>query len=503
MLSRSGGRTELAVVDLSSGMETQLPLEPGVAGSRGGSHIWLPDGSGIVFIATDGRLYVFDFANLQCRSITSVEASCSSLAVSNDGRLAAYVVDLKDVFVVATDGASDAVCVSRDADFVVDPCFSPSGDTVVWHEWDVPNMAWDTSRVVVCDVDAKEQKRVVYSKPDVSVQQPRWSPDGQYLSFLSDESGFTNLWCVDGRTFEGPRQLVDERFDTGDLTWGPGQSTYAWTSSDAVVLTRNQQGFGVLTERRISDGVVLNELPGTFTNVHAVGGSVVALVADFDRSTELVVLQEGGLRTVARGAYAGIEVHARRPERVSWKSVDGAEIPARLYRANTDEALSPMLVWIHGGPHGQSPATFLPRWQYFLDRGWSILVPDYRGTNGWGREFLQGLRGRYGKVDVDDVTTGIHAAIENGWCDPSRVVVIGGSSAGLTLLMVLAKNPSLCAAGVAFYPVTDLESTAKETWRFEAHYFDSLVGPLPDQRVLYADRSPRHGRHICAVFAVH
>lgn len=488
LLTRAGGRTELALVDISSGLEWQLPLDPGVAGSRGGSHQWLPDGDGIAYLGSDGRVYVFDLRTLRSRAVTSEEQPVSALAVSRDGRLAAYVVDLKDVFVVALDGSSDPVRLTTDADFVVDPVFNCDSDLVAWVEWDVPNMAWDQSRIVVRDAEARSDKRVAYEKPDVAVQQPRWSPDGNLLSFLSDESGWTNLWCVDARTLDDPRQLIKDESDNGDLTWGPGQSTYAWGSRDEVYVSRNENGFGTFLQRRLPDGVVVNEFTGTVSNVHAVGHKAVALTTDFDRAAEVMVFDGGIGRSLARSAYLGVEASARPPEVVSWTSSDGTRVPGRLYRA-TDE-MPPMMVWIHGGPHGQSPATFYPRWTYFLERGWSILVVDQRGTNGWGREFMQGIRGRFGEVDVEDVKAGIDAAVANGWCDPARIAAYGGSSAGLVLLELLARYPTLCAAGIAPYPVTDMEATAKDTWRFEAHYFDSLVGPLPQMRDVYAARSP-------------
>jgi dipeptidyl aminopeptidase/acylaminoacyl peptidase len=488
VLTRMGGRTELSVIDLSSGIERQLPLEPGVASSRGGSHKWLPNGDGIAYLAGDGRLHVFDLGSLISREITAEEQPCSALAVSNNGLLAAYVVDLQDVFVVALDGSSPPVRLTTDADFVVDPVFSLDNQRVAWVEWDVPHMAWDESRIVARDVAAAEGKRVVYAKPNVAVQQPRWSPDGRMLSFLSDESGWTNLWCVDAKTLDNPRQLIKDEFDNGDLTWGPGQSTYAWTGVRRLYMSRTDEGFGLVQCRDISDGEVVEQFQGAVSNVHAVGNTVVSLITDHNRATELVVFEKEQERTLARTAYLGVDRGAVLPTAVQWKSTDGTNIPGRLYRASAGPA--PMIVWVHGGPHGQSPATFYPRWTYFIERGWNILVVDQRGTSGWGREYLQALRGQYGEADVNDVKSGIDAAIENGWCDSSRVVVYGGSSAGLVVLELLARHPTLCAAGVAPYPVTDMESTAKDTWRFEAHYFDSLVGPLPEKRDLYAARSP-------------
>lgn len=492
VVSKAGGRAELSLIDRCDGTEMQLPLEPGVASSRGGSHRWLPDSSGVVYIGVDGCVNVFNLAEARSRKITTQEASLSSLAVSPDGAWAAYVDDLHEVFVVAVDGLSAPVRVSDGADFVVDPQFSADSSLVAWHEWDVPNMAWDDSRIVARDIRANEPKRVIMSEAGVSVQQPKFSPEGRFLSFLCDKHGWLNVWTVDAKTLENPRPLFEESFDNGDLTWGPGQSTYAWIKGgEAIVFSRNAKGFGSLVERSLLDVSINHRYKGTFTNVHAAEDSVVGSVSDFSFPSELVVLEAGEMTRVARGAYLGVEADAVSPEHVSWQSSDGVDIPGRLYRTLVEtEELPPMLVWIHGGPHGQSAATFLPRWQYFLERGWSVLVPDYRGTNGHGREFLQALRGRWGEVDVVDVAAGIDAAVHNRWADPRRIVAIGGSSGGLTALSVLANRPELCAAGVAMYPVTDLIAADEQTWRFEAHYFESLVGKLPEAHQAYIERSP-------------
>jgi len=93
-------------------------------------------------------------------------------------------------------------------------------------------------------------------------------------------------------------------------------------------------------------------------------------------------------------------------------------------------------------------------------------------------------------ADVEDVAAGIHAATANGWGDPDRIVVMGGSAGGFTVLNVLASEPGLCAAGVDLYGVADLFALAEVDYRYEAHYTHSLVGPLPDAADAYAARSP-------------
>jgi dipeptidyl aminopeptidase/acylaminoacyl peptidase len=98
------------------------------------------------------------------------------------------------------------------------------------------------------------------------------------------------------------------------------------------------------------------------------------------------------------------------------------------------------------------------------------------------------MAGRWGELDVADVAAGARAAAERGWGDPTRLVAMGSSAGGFTVLNLLARHPGLFAAGVDLFGLVDL--VALETHRFEAHYNDSLIGPLPDALGAYRDRSP-------------
>ena len=78
----------------------------------------------------------------------------------------------------------------------------------------------------------------------------------------------------------------------------------------------------------------------------------------------------------------------------------------------------------------------------------------------------------------------------SGWGSPSHTAIVGSSAGGFTALGVVAGEPGLVAAAIVAYPVTDLLDLAERSHRFERHYTDSLVGPLPDAAPLYHDRSP-------------
>jgi dipeptidyl aminopeptidase/acylaminoacyl peptidase len=151
-----------------------------------------------------------------------------------------------------------------------------------------------------------------------------------------------------------------------------------------------------------------------------------------------------------------------------------------------------MICWLHGGPTDQWQVTFMPRLAYWRDRGWSILVPDHRGSTGHGRAYQVALDGRWGELDVADTAAAIHHAHHTGLGDPGRTVLMGSSAGGYTALLTAAHHPTLVAAAVVLYPVTELTELVERSHRFERHSLEHLVGPLPASRDRYLARSPLH-----------
>jgi dipeptidyl aminopeptidase/acylaminoacyl peptidase len=150
----------------------------------------------------------------------------------------------------------------------------------------------------------------------------------------------------------------------------------------------------------------------------------------------------------------------------------------------------PLLVLVHGGPTHQAEADWSAPVQAFVQRGWNVLQPDYRGSTGHGRAYAQALAGHWGDRDVADVAAGIRHADKEGWADGSRVAIMGGSAGGMTALLVAAQHPDLVQAVIARYPVCDLLDLNERTHRFESGYTLRMVGPLPDAADTYRDRSP-------------
>lgn len=490
-LATKGGRGELVLVPAEGGPETVVTADPPPVPSRaygGGTYDWLPDGSALVFAATDGGLWRQPASGAPPERLVE-HGPLAAPCVSPDGGLVAYVVDTRHVAVTHLDGSGRwPVRLSGDADFALDPVWSPDGQRVVWHEWDVPAMAWDESRLAARGADGTGDVTVLAGGRGVSVQQPRFSPAGA-LGYLSDATGWLNLCC------EGASVLAEE-VEHGDPTWGPGQRSFAWSPDGrSVAVCRNEEGFGSLQLLDLETGSTTRIGLGVHGGLNWRGGRLAAVRSGARTPTEVVVYSGPDLgvrQTLAVGPVAGFETAGLvEPEVVHWRGEDGAEVAGRLYRPSRPLAEPPPLItWVHGGPTDQWGVSFIPRLAYWLDRGWAVLVPDHRGSTGHGRAYTQAMAGRWGELDVADVAAGLRAAAAEGWGDGRRLVIMGGSAGGFTVLNVLASHPDLCAAGVDLFGVTDLFDLDETTHRFEAHYLHSLVGPLPESADHYRARSP-------------
>ena len=129
--------------------------------------------------------------------------------------------------------------------------------------------------------------------------------------------------------------------------------------------------------------------------------------------------------------------------------------------------------------------------QYWTSRGIAVLDVNYGGSSGYGREYRERLKGQWGIVDVDDCVNGARYLVEAGAVDGNRLAIRGGSAGGYTTLCALTFRGAF-RAGASHYGISDLEALAKDTHKFESRYLDGLIGPYPERRDLYVERSPIH-----------
>jgi len=498
-----GGRNELVV---STGRPGAVPTvvpgpEPlgGVRAYGGGMLAWAGRRR-LLTVAADGRLLLVSVPDGRTRALTSIDdGRAAAPAVAPDGRTAAVVLDRPDacdVYLVTLGRGSPRFRqLSHDADYAFDPAWSPDGRFVAWHEWNFPNMPWDASRVVVHDVE-RGVTRMVAGGGDVAVGQPRFSPDGSRLAFVSDATGYANVWVArnDGAR---ARPLLDESFEHAEPTWGPGQRSFAWSpDGTSIALGRNEDGFGRLVAVPVRRGRARELGKGWHQGLEWGAGGIVAVRSGAKTPPQIVVVDpHDGTRCVieqpADPRFARVELVE--PEAVRWCR-GGVRVPGLLWRPASSAlgpgTAPPMIVWVHGGPTGQAVAGWSPRVQYFVERGWAVLQPNPRGSTGYGRAYTQALGTGWGARDVADCAAGIRHAVGHGWCDEARVAVIGGSAGGMTVYLLAAMHGDLVRAGVSLYGVTDLLDLVATTHRYESRYLDHIVGVLPRDARRYRRHSP-------------
>ena len=401
-----------------------------------------------------------------------------------------------------TDGGEGEVLVSG-SDFYGYPSVSPDGSQMAWLSWDHPNMPWDTTELWVASVqgDGTLGDLVkVAGEEGESVFQPEWSPDGT-LYFVSDRTGWWNLYRWRGGHIEA---MAPMQAEFGAPAWALGTRTYAFESADRIVCKYVENGFWKLatidtrttqftpvespyTEMSRGDIVAGNGHAALEAGSAALPDSLVSLNAD---TGAIAPLKQSRAVPVADG-------YISEPRSIEFETTGGKTAYAYYYPVKNadfegpDDERPPLLVVSHGGPTGSASTSFNLSYQFWTSRGIAVADVNYGGSTGYGTEYRRRLNGQWGIVDIDDCINAALHLVNEGEVDRERLMVRGGSAGGYTTLASLTFR-DVFKVGASYYGVSDLEGLATETHKFESRYLDSMVGPYPERRDLYVERSPIH-----------
>ncbi len=170
----------------------------------------------------------------------------------------------------------------------------------------------------------------------------------------------------------------------------------------------------------------------------------------FDRQTGELTLQYRIRERLPREHLAPMTA-------IRYTSSDGLSIPAYLTLPKGVEPRAlPLVVVPHGGPWARDAWRYDTLAQFFANRGYAVLQPNFRGSTGYGKAFLDAGNGEWGEKMQDDITWGIRHLIERGIADPERVGIFGGSYGGYAVLAGLAFTPEVYAAGVSLVGPSNL-----------------------------------------------
>jgi dipeptidyl aminopeptidase/acylaminoacyl peptidase len=330
----------------------------------------------------------------------------------------------------------------------------------------------------------------------------RFQKDNRRVYFESNRGADVNLislWLLDPQT--GRTELVESdplnRVDFDEAVFSEASDELAVTAYEDDRLRRyyRDAGFGADHEW------LQKQFPGM-----EVGASsrsldeqvwLVTVFSDtepgetylFDRRTHRLTFQFKLRENLPRAALCEMKP-------VRYRSSDGLEIPAYLtLPAGTSSTGLPALVIPHGGPWGRDSWGYNTLAQYLANRGYAVLMPNFRGSTGYGKKFLDAGNKEWGRKMQDDVTWGAKYLVAQGIADPKRIGILGGSYGGYAALAGLAFTPDVYAAGVDICGPSNLITLLNAIppyWEAARKIFYERMGDptTAEGRALLTDRSP-------------
>lgn len=319
----------------------------------------------------------------------------------------------------------------------------------------------------------------------------RWSPDGTTIAFLSQRAGWNDLWLMsaDG---SHQRQLTNLG-DIGEFAWSPDGSRLACTV--------NKGGAFHLALLRPANGELryLQQRPGYFSRLNwSPEGDFLTVEYEDPLMPPDIYRVETKNGRITQLTFSNLPAlaqnHLVMPEQVSYKSYDGLEIPAFLYRPTKPNGAA--ILYPHGGPSAQ----YLYDWdivaQYFVAKGYTWLAINYRGSTGYGVPFEHANYGDWGLGDTQDCLYGAKFLGKLEWIDSQRIAIFGASYGGYMTACALSYDPEhLFACGVSKYGDANPLTSWAQCNRDLRLYTEIFLGHPAHNRQVYHKASPIYQVH--------
>jgi dipeptidyl aminopeptidase/acylaminoacyl peptidase len=490
-----GGR--VAVVDERSG-----DLTPPGANARtrvheyGGGAIWYHGDAVFYSEFADGRVHRLGHGPVTPEPAAPHALRYADGRVSPDGSRVVCVRErheggevVNELVAFPADGSAEPEVLASGRDFYMAPRWSPDGRRLAWLEWDHPRMPWDGTEL-------RLDGGLVAGGPEESVLDPGWSPDGR-LHWCSDRDGWWNLYA------EGEQLTRPAGGEIGLPPWIFGLSRYAFLDDGRIVCVVTRSAVDSLEVLEHDGSLVSLGRPWTsYDFTLATDGRRLAYSAASPTEPEALAVLDvasGEERIVRRSLRLELDPRSISvPRAIEFPTGDGATAHAFFYAPTNREwegpsaERPPLRVICHGGPTSHTSPHLDIETQFFTQRGIGVVDVNYRGSTGYGREYRRQLDGRWGEIDWRDCIAAARFLADEGAADPERMWVEGGSAGGYVVLCALVFEPTAFAAGVSYFGVADAEALALETHKFESRYLDAMIGPYPERRDLYRERSPVH-----------
>ncbi|UCE91956.1 MAG: S9 family peptidase [Methanobacteriota archaeon] len=484
-----GQNYELAMLNLSSGsIRTFLSGDQALL-----SPTYSPCGELIAYQADfegneDYDVYVVDAGGRKRRKVTDGVADNEHPAFSPDGARLAFLSnresDMENLYVIDLGGKSMTRLTDEPLP-ISDFAWSPDGETIAYGVG-----VGDDDYISIVNTRKRKTKKALakrgvefgisgYYGPCAF----HWSNDGRSLLFTSNEEDRFDIGVLDLAS-RRRKWLVRSANDKYCPSWSPDGTKLAYLEvqdPDLVLKVREGRRTMVVSQKT---GVsrAAGWLPDSSGLVYVNGSSV--------QPEEVFLARASRRKKLTR--FQGVPLPSKkfaRPKLVRYRSFDGLRISAMLF-VPPGGLSGRGIVLPHGGPEMQSLNFWDQIVQMLVMKGFSVILPNYRGSTGYGGRFLHLHDRDLGGGDLKDTLNAGRFMIRRGFADKDKLGFWGASYGGYMCMLALTKAPEMWAAGVSVVGYFDCETEFENERGFLKAYDISKMGDPKENRELYRDRSP-------------
>lgn len=462
---------------------------------------WSPDGRWIGYVSSKGgapEVWLWSVEDGSDVQLTRLGGRVNALQWSPDGRRIVFSNDrygAQDIYTVEVPSGS-VTRLTDDPRYEVYPTWTPDGQNILyvrmderWVDHDVMEIpaGGGPARLVVEDRDFFDYRA------GLAFGTPLPSPDGERVLFRSLRSGWHNYWLVP-RSGGSPSAVAAAEADQTHARWSPDGRSVAYVENHNgtyQLMVADLEG----GEPRVlvrPDGMGVVDKPEWSPD----GGRISYTLSTPTRPEDLWIVDvSSGRSHQLTNSMPGGHLDRRLivPEKVTYESTDGHTIPAYLYSpADTGAGQRfPGLIMAHGGPTSQWDDQMNVEAQFFAQRGYVVLLPNVRGSSGYGKAFEDANNGCWGRCDLEDVEKGVEFLRTLANVDPDWMGIFGTSYGGILSMAAVAFAPGLFQAAIPMSGYGDW--VAFHEWNDELQHAQILAyefGPWPEARDVYRNSSP-------------
>lgn len=357
------------------------------------------------------------------------------------------------------------------------------------------------------DIDSGDLSHLTPHEGEAHYDDPVFSPDGRWLYFTTNVGSEFARAAALNLNDRSLHFFSDDKWDAEHLVLSHDGRMLAYArnedgTSKLFIAPAEPESGSPVEIVGVPVGVIDHVAwhPSNTSLAISVNGPTAAVdvwqVAFPSGMAALATSADAASAQLCRLTYAGVsglpEGVLMEPELIHYETFDGYDIPAYYFRPKDTKGPYSVLVYVHGGPESQSRNDFNPLLQYFVQRGYAVLVPNVRGSSGYGKTYIHLDDVRKRMDSVADLAAAVEWLKAAGSADATKISVMGRSYGGFMALAAVTHYPKLWAAGIDLVGIANFRTFMENTSPYRRYLREAEYGTVEDDGEFFDAIAPIH-----------